>query len=92
MIKFPKSFDSYNSRYYGSLNAPEIPSKETLDELVEVRKKLNSVKHLNSDYSKEINRAMRDVSGYSDLMIKRLNSSSNSLYLNILKSVLLSQI
>lgn len=92
MMKFPQSFDSYNSRYYGNLNAPTTPSKETLDDLTEIRKKLNLVKHMNPSYSTHINRAMRDVSGYSDTMIKRLNKSSENLYSNILKSTLLNQI
>lgn len=92
MIKFPQSFNSYNSRYYGNLNAPTTPSKETLDDLTEIRKKLNSVKHLNPTYSNQIDRAMRDVNGYSDIMIKRLSKSSENLYSNILKSTLLNLI
>ena len=91
MIKFPKSFDSYNSRYYGNLNAPTIPSKKTMDELTMIRVKLENVKNLNPEYSKEIQRAMRDVTGYSDVMVKDCKNSEG-LYSKILKSKLLNQI
>ena len=88
MIKFPKSFDSYNSRYYGNLNPPIMPSKESLDDLTVIRDKLKNVKHLNATYSKEIDRAMRDITGYSDVMVRRLINKSENLYSNILKSIL----
>lgn len=89
MMKFPKSFDSYNSRYYGDINVPTTPSKESLDKLDLSRMKLSSISHLNPNFSKEVNRIMRDVTGYSDMMIKRLTSASDNLYVRILKSILL---
>jgi hypothetical protein len=92
MIKFPKSFDSYNSRYYGNLNAPTIPSKKTLDELTMIRDKLENIKHLNAMYSNEIDRAMRDITGYSDNMVKRLIKKSKDLYSEVLKSILFNPI
>ena len=90
--KFPKSFNSYNRRYYGTLNAPETPTKDSLDKLNIARNKLNSVKHLDLEHSKKIERVMRDTSGYSDSMIQRLTEYATKLYATILSSILLNPI
>lgn len=92
MMKFPKSFDSYNKRYYGNINPSTIPSNQTLISLEESKNKLKSIRHINNNYDKQIERALRDTSGYSENMIKRLIKCNHDLYVKIIKTTLLNPI
>ena len=92
MRRFPKSFDSYNKRYYGHINPSTNPSNQTLISLEESKKKLESIRHINNNYDKKIKRALRDTSGYSENMIQRLIKYNSDLYVSIIKNTLLNPI
>uniref|UniRef100_A0A6C0CY72 Uncharacterized protein n=1 Tax=viral metagenome TaxID=1070528 RepID=A0A6C0CY72_9ZZZZ len=92
MMKFPKSFDSYNKRYYGNIKPSTTPSNQSLISLEETKKKLKAIRHINNNYDKQIERALRDTSGYSENMIQRLIKHNCDLYISIIKNTLLNPI